>query len=70
MYNKTAPTKTELLQMLAEAVRNTQPQLTRAKEPEAEREARPQKRAAKPTGSKRPTKKRAEAPAKGTQWRR
>jgi hypothetical protein len=57
MYNKTAPTKTELLQMLAEAVRNTQPQPTRAEEPETKREARPQKRATKPTASKRPAKK-------------
>jgi hypothetical protein len=70
MYNKTAPTKTELLQMLAEAVRNTQPQLARAKELEVNRELRPQKRAAKPTGSKQPTKKKAEPSAKSKQRRR
>jgi hypothetical protein len=41
MTKPSAPTKAELLQMLAEAVRNTQPQPVRDAQPEPKRKTRP-----------------------------
>ena len=61
MSDKTTKTKAELLEMLAQAVRNTQPQPISAPQPEPARDAQPQlkqkarpapKRAAKIKGTK------------------
>jgi hypothetical protein len=53
MTKPSAPTKAELHQMLAQAVRNTQPQPVRKEQPEPKRNAQPRKtakRAAKNNG--------------------
>lgn len=66
MHNKTRQTKTELLQMLAEAVRNTQPQPMLATQPEPIVDLQPKTKPEKPM-SKRSTKtKKAGASAKRT----
>lgn len=69
MNNKTTQTKAELLQMLAEAVRNTQPQpmLVTQREPNAD--SRPGEKREKPV-SKRTTKAKADASSRRTRRRR
>ena len=69
MNNKTMQTKAELLQMLAEAVRNTQPQPMPVTQREPNADSRPGEKREKPV-SKRTTKaKKADASSRRTRRR-
>ncbi|HEY2527188.1 MAG TPA: hypothetical protein VGJ20_04435 [Xanthobacteraceae bacterium] len=69
--SQTKQTKTELLQMLAEAVRNTQPQPIGATQPEPILDAQPeQKRKARPVSEFTTKTKKARASARRKQGRR
>jgi len=71
MSDKTTKTKADLLKMLAEAVRNTQPQPASATQPEPTRDTQPElKRKTRPAGKRTAKIKKARAPADRERRRR